>query len=313
MLMHFHAYIPSFLYILILNCLVLFCLSPSLSLFLSLVAPWHLNENLLCPETLFVPRHLLLLPPLILLQLISGSMMIKLVRTFRRTSHDEAFIRNSKLFYHTFPILTFPLSSIVRGWESVYSISVICPSVIIHEFYSNMHIFDYSVPHFVIHIRGTHIIVISDIVSEVIHVPRVAHPDYPDCNLLRTVSKDELSSHFCETSSAWGDRQNTLCSGFAKGSSFLNMVMTFVLDPLSYYNSIIEPCAQFLLSLLERLSIDFPFHFILSFIDIYKNTATRNKFIFPSAISRILHHFSVSYPKFPHFTFMYANDTTTVK
>ena len=33
----FHAYIPSFLYILILNCLVLFYLSPSLSLSLSLI------------------------------------------------------------------------------------------------------------------------------------------------------------------------------------------------------------------------------------------------------------------------------------
>ena len=216
MLMHFHAYIPSFLYILILNYLVLFCLSPSLSLFLSLVAPCHLNENLLCPETLFVPRHLLLLPPRILLHLMSGSVMIKLVRTFRGTSHNEAFIRNSKSFYHTFSILTFPLSSIVGGWESVYGISVICPSVIIHEFYSNMHIFDYSVPHFVIRIRGTRIIVISDIVSEVLHVPRVAHLDYPDCDLLRTVSKDELSSHFCETSSAWGDRQNTLARALQK-------------------------------------------------------------------------------------------------
>ena len=113
MLMHFHAYVPSFLYILILNCLVLFCLSPSLSLFLSLVALWHLNENLLCPGTLFIPRHFLFLPPLILLHLMSNSVMIKPVRTFWRTSHDEAFIWNTKSFYHTFPILTFPLSSTV--------------------------------------------------------------------------------------------------------------------------------------------------------------------------------------------------------
>ena len=85
----------------------------SLSLFVSLVALWHLNENLLRPETFFVSRHLLLLPPLILFLLTSDFVMIKPVRTFWRTSHDEAFIQNSKSFYQVFPILTFPLSSIV--------------------------------------------------------------------------------------------------------------------------------------------------------------------------------------------------------
>jgi len=63
------------------------------------------------------------------------------------------------------------------------------------------------------------------------------------------------------------------------------MVMKFVLYPLSHYNSITEPCAQFLLSLLEGLSIDFPSHFILSLIDVYRDTATRDKLIFPSAIT----------------------------
>ena len=57
------------------------------------------------------------------------------------------------------------------------------------------------------------------------------------------------------------------------------MVMTFVFYPLTHYNSITEPCAQFLLSLINGLSIDFPFHFILSLIDVYKDTTTRNKLI----------------------------------
>ena len=60
---------------------------------------------------------------------------------------------------------------------------------------------------------------------------------------------------------------------------------------------ITEPCAHFLLSLLEGLTIDFPSHFILSFIDVYKDTMTRDKFIFPSAITRIIRHAFVSYPK----------------
>ena len=120
-----------------------------------------------------------------------------------------------------------------------------CPSVIIQEFYSNMHGFDYSITQFVTHIRGIHMVVTSDIVSEVLHVPRAAHPDYPSSKRLRTVSKDELASLFCETLS-WGDRQNTSCSTFAKGPRILNMVMIFVLHPLFHYNTITEPCARLL-------------------------------------------------------------------
>ena len=132
-----------------------------------------------------------------------------------------------------------------RGWESLCCVSVTCPSVIIQEFYSNMHGFDYSIPSFFTRVRVIRMIVTPGIVSEVLHVPRVAHPDYPDCGHLRTVSKDELSSLFCETSSSWGDRQNTLCSAFAKGLRILNMVMTFVLHPLSHYNIITKSRARF--------------------------------------------------------------------
>ena len=113
MFMHFsciHTNIFSIL--LILNCLVLFCLSLSLSFF-RLVALWHLNGSLLRLGTLFTPGHLLLLPLLIILHLMFGSMMIKPIRTFQRTFHDMTFIRNAKSFYRTFSILTFPLSSIV--------------------------------------------------------------------------------------------------------------------------------------------------------------------------------------------------------
>ena len=79
------------------------------------------------------------------------------------------------------------------------------------------------------------------------------------------------------------------------------MVMTFVLHPLSHYNSITEPRAQFLLSLIEDLTIDFPSHFILSLMDVYKDTTTHDKLIFPSAITRIIHHFSASYPESSYF------------
>ena len=89
-----------------------------------------------------------------------------------------------------------------RGWESLCDISVTCPLVIIQEFYSNMHRIDTSVPYFFSRVRGTRIVVTSEIVFEVLHSPRVAHPDYPNSERLRTVSKYKLSSRFYETPSS---------------------------------------------------------------------------------------------------------------
>ena len=91
------------------------------------------------------------------------------------------------------------------------------------------------------------------------------------------------------------------------------MVITFVLHPPSHYNSIIEPHARFLLSLLEYLTIDFPSHFILSIIDVHLDLASRDKLNFPSAIARILQHFSIPLPAFDPFSFMCAIDYATVK
>ena len=127
------------------------------------------------------------------------------------------------------------------------------------------------------------------------------------------MSKDELMAAFCECPSDWGERQFTPCRPFAKGPRFINMMMTFVLHPLSHYNSITEPRARFLLSLLEHLTIDFPSHFILSIIDVHLYLASSDKLIFPFAIMRILRHFSVPFPLSDHFTFICAIDTTTVK
>ena len=167
-----------------------------------------------------------------------------------------------------------------RGWEFLSDIPVGCPSVIIQEFYSNMHGFDSSIPRFLTSIQGICIVVTSKLISDVLLVPRVSHPNYPGCPHLRIMSKDELSSHFFETPSSWGERQNTPCSGFTKGPRLLNMVMTFVLHPLSYYNSITEPC---------------------------------DKLIFPSAITRILCHATVSYPESPYFSVIGAISSVSVR
>ena len=74
------------------------------------------------------------------------------------------------------------------------------------------------------------------------------------------------------------------------------MVMTFILHLLSHYNSITESRVRFLLSPLGDLSIDFPSHFILSLIDVYRDITTHDKLIFPLAIMWIIRHFSISNP-----------------
>ena len=88
-------------------------LSLPLSLFLTLVATWHLNVSLLRPGTLFVSGHLLLLLFLTPLLPTYGSMMRRTNQTSRKTFHDVAFIRNVKLFYQTLLISTYPLLSTV--------------------------------------------------------------------------------------------------------------------------------------------------------------------------------------------------------
>ena len=176
-----------------------------------------------------------------------------------------------------------------------------------------MHGIDRSIPLFFTRVRGTRIPITPQLVADVLQVPRNEFPDYPSCERLRTVSRDELMSAFCEGPTSWGKRLFTPCRPFAKGPRFMNMVMTFVLHPFFHYNSITEPCARFLLSLLEHLTIDFPSHFILSIINVHLDSATYDKFIFPSAITRILRHFSVPFPSSDHFTVICAIDYATVK
>ena len=132
-----------------------------------------------------------------------------------------------------------------------------------------MHGIDRSIPIFFTRVRGTHIPVTPQLFADVLHVPRKEFPDYPSCERLRIVSRDELMSSFCELPTAWGEHLFTPCWPFAKGPRFINIVRTFVLHPLSHYNSITEPPTRFLLSLLEHLTIDFPSHFILSIIDVH--------------------------------------------
>ena len=65
-----------------------------------------------------------------------------------------------------------------------------------------MHGIDRLVPLFFTRVRGTRILVTPQLVADVLRVPRIEFPDYPSYERLRTVSKDELMSAFCDHSTA---------------------------------------------------------------------------------------------------------------
>ena len=59
-----------------------------------------------------------------------------------------------------------------------------------------MHEIDRSVPLFFTRVQDTRIPVTPQLVTDVLRVPRIKFPDYPSCERLRTVSRDELMSSF---------------------------------------------------------------------------------------------------------------------
>ena len=119
--MFMHTYHSSHILI-----LMLFGTLRRVSLFLfRIVYIWHLSKKLLHPRTLFILGFLLLL---ILPLFMSGSVMIKPVRTFWRTFLGVTFIWNARSFFLTSPTLIFPLSFTVEvGSPFVISQSVIPP------------------------------------------------------------------------------------------------------------------------------------------------------------------------------------------
>ena len=103
------------------------------------------------------------------------------------------------------------LPTVIHSWEwkSLCDVSVTCPLLLIQEFYSIMHGIDRSIPLFFTRIRGTRIPVTLQLVVDVLRVPKIGFPDYPSCERLRIVSKDELMAAFCERLSNWDERQFT--------------------------------------------------------------------------------------------------------
>ena len=129
---------------------------------------------------------------------------------------SENFSRRDIHLEHQVVLLDFTdtdLPSVIhsRGWESQCDVSVTCPLMFIQDIYSNMHGIDRLVPLFFTRVRGTYIPVTPQLVADVLRVPRIEFLDYPGCEPLRTMSRDELMSAFCECPTAWGERLFTPC------------------------------------------------------------------------------------------------------
>ena len=72
-----------------------------------------------------------------------------------------------------------------------------------------MHEINHLVPLFFNRVRGMHIPITPQLVVDVLQVPRIEFPDYPSCEHLRTISRDELMSAFYEHPFVWGKRPFT--------------------------------------------------------------------------------------------------------
>ena len=230
-----HAYVLSIQYILIyLNCLGFFWLSLSLPLFFLFtfvvsMAPKcksTLSQNPLHSRASSSPNPT---PSHIRFRDKDAR------KAFSENFLDEAFILNTESFWWTSLTLIYPMSFTVGvGSHRVTSRSHV------HSCWSRSFtptcmdlIFQYLSFILAFKVRA---LLSHRSWSSMCCVPRVEFLDYPGCECLRTMSKDELKSTFCERPSNWGERQFTYYSDFAKGPQFLNMVMTFVLHPLSHYN-----------------------------------------------------------------------------
>ena len=111
--MHTYLQFSIFVILYLVGAFFIVSLSFPLSLFVTLVASWHLNVNPFHLGALFVLGYLLLLLLLILLHLMSSSIMRRPNRTSLRTFHNVAFIQNAKSLCQIFLTLTYPLSSTI--------------------------------------------------------------------------------------------------------------------------------------------------------------------------------------------------------
>ena len=92
---------------------------------------------------------------------------------------DRAIHSKRQVILFDFPDTLLPGDFSFQGWASLSEKPLMCPDMFIHEFYSNMHAINTFFPRFTMVFWGTRIVVTSKLISKVVCVPRVDHPDYP--------------------------------------------------------------------------------------------------------------------------------------
>ena len=200
MLMHYHALFLSSLSFL---STISYCV---ICLLFSIVSLTWLPRNLLLRRTryLIVVLHLLLLFLLFLLEIGFDE------NFFGQVIHSER-----QVILSNFSNMPLPSAFKSRGWVYLCEKPTRCPSVFIQELYSNIHAINISTPQFTIFFQGKCIVVNSKLISKVLHVPKVAHPDYPSHPHLCSISQDKLASHFYEKAMGWGEREKVIESLWA--------------------------------------------------------------------------------------------------
>lgn len=71
-----------------------------------------------------------------------------------------------------------------------------CPLVYVQDFYSNIYIVNTFVPMFTTSVQGTCIFVTPKLISELVHVPRVAKSKHPNAPVFASLSLDALATIF---------------------------------------------------------------------------------------------------------------------
>ena len=192
----FHAYVLSFQY----TCFICIawdffdCLSfsPSLSVYDSSMAPKR--KSTLAQNPLHSGAFSSFDSAPLSLQFCDDDAHKKFSENFsRRGVHSERHV-----ILADFVNIDLPTVIHNREWESPCDVPITCLLVLIQDFYSNMHGIDRSVPLFFTSIRGMCILVTPQLVTDVLRVPRIEFPNYPSCERLWTMSKDELVAAFCK-------------------------------------------------------------------------------------------------------------------
>ena len=116
-------------------------------------------------------------------------------KAFSENFLDDVFIRNAKSYWRTSPTLTFPLSFTVGNGSHYVTSQSLVLSCLSWSFTPTC---TRLIVQYLSRIWGTCIPVTSQLVANVLRVPRIEFPDYPSCERLQTVSKDKLMATFCE-------------------------------------------------------------------------------------------------------------------